>query len=178
LENIINGKLLERFIKLAGDRMDGDWIIIGGTVLPLLGLNFRVTVDIDFVPVKDSDHAQTIKIMEIADELGLPVETINQAGAFFLTKISEFQKHLILIKKGKTAKIFRPDVTLFLLLKMKRLTESDLSDCLAYLKYCKNHNEKLEQTLVQESIKEIEKQQHDKEYHERMNKLKEAVDKY
>lgn len=130
----IDQKILKKFIKIAGDKLNGRWILIGGTVLPLLGIEHRVTTDIDFVGPATAPQSEVLKLMEIAEQLGLPVESINQAGAYFLRKISGFEKHLVEVHKGKSATIYRPDVTLFLKLKMARLSETDLEDCLQLLK--------------------------------------------
>lgn len=131
---VLNKKLLQKFISIAGDKLEGDWILMGGTVLPVLGIDYRVTTDIDLVAMGDATNEQSLALMEIADELGLPVETINQAGAYFLKKIPHFEEHKILIHAGKSARIFRPDTFLFLLLKTRRFSETDLTDCLAFLK--------------------------------------------
>jgi hypothetical protein len=37
----IDSKMMKKFINVAVDRLEGDWIIIGGTVLPLLGVDLR-----------------------------------------------------------------------------------------------------------------------------------------
>ena len=49
---------LRKFIGLAADSIVGDWVVIGGTVLPLLGAGNRATLDIDFVPVEDASPFQ------------------------------------------------------------------------------------------------------------------------
>jgi hypothetical protein len=131
---LIDRKLLSRFVKLAADRLEGRWVLLGGTLLPLLGIEYRVTTDIDVAGLDRADQAQTLELMEIAAELGLPVESINQAAAYFLMKLKPFEDHLILLHRGKQAEILRPDLHLFLMLKAGRLSPSDLTDCLALIK--------------------------------------------
>lgn len=84
--NTINHRLLKKFIDLAASKLEGDWILIGGSLLPLLGIEARTTTDIDFVNLnpRKSSNQDTLELMEIAESLKLPVEAINQAGAFFL----------------------------------------------------------------------------------------------
>lgn len=135
----LDNKTLKKFLEIAGEKLSGDWILIGGTVLPVLGIHHRATVDIDFVSKNKKE--ETLKLMEIADELGLSVETINQAGAFFLYQVPNFEDELILLYKGSRAKIFRPNLLLYLKLKIKRLSESDFLDCVEYIKYSKKKNE-------------------------------------
>ena len=47
----IDVKILKKFLKIAGIELSGEWVLMGGTVLPLLGVDYRTTVDIDFVSV-------------------------------------------------------------------------------------------------------------------------------
>ncbi|MBF0443814.1 MAG: hypothetical protein HQK54_18040, partial [Oligoflexales bacterium] len=75
----ITEELIHSFLKLAGERLEGDWVILGGSVLPLLGINYRVTIDIDIGScLPDVSQKQILILMEIAEKLGLPVESVNQ----------------------------------------------------------------------------------------------------
>ena len=143
---MINKKILDKFLKMAGDRLSGDWILIGGCVLPVLGIDVRVTVDIDFIGKTPEQQTQMLELMNIVAELGLPVETINQAGAYYLTKIEGYDQHLCRLHKGKKATIYTPDLYLFLKLKLARFTESDYIDCLEYIDYSKKQN--IDSTLI------------------------------
>jgi hypothetical protein len=129
----IERHLLSRFLELAGERLAGDWVVIGGTVLSLLGGGQRVTVDIDVAGPEDAGMAETLVLFGIAEELGLPPEAINQAAAFFLHRVPGWREHLVPVHTGPRARILVPDATLFVLLKLGRLTEADLADCLAML---------------------------------------------
>ncbi len=135
----LNNKILKRFLKIAGEKMNGEWVVIGGTVLPMLGVDHRATIDIDFV--SKSKKEETLKLMTIAEELGLSVETINQAGAFFLYQIPNFEKNLLLLHNGPAAQIYRPNLWLYIQLKIKRLSDSDVIDCVEYIKYSKRNDE-------------------------------------
>jgi hypothetical protein len=56
-----------------------------------------VTVDIDMVNLNaKASNSNSLQLMEVAEQLGLPVETINQAGSYFLSKIDDVQEHLVL----------------------------------------------------------------------------------
>jgi hypothetical protein len=74
--------------------------------------------------------------MELAQPHGLPVEAINQAAYFFLQKIKGFEKMLIPIHQSKKLTLSRPNLELYLTLKINRLTESDLMHCLVYIDFC------------------------------------------
>ncbi|MBN1115308.1 MAG: hypothetical protein JXA66_08200 [Oligoflexia bacterium] len=146
-------KTLKKFIELAGKELEGEWVIIGGTVLPLMGIDTRSTVDIDIISLDENQINQNLKLMTIAEKLGLPIETINQAGAFFLFKIKEFRKHLIVLHKTANATVYRPDLELFIKLKIGRLSDADLTDCEEYIKYSKKHNEQINKKAVAAAIK-------------------------
>ncbi|MFM8316166.1 MAG: hypothetical protein ACKOA8_17945 [Deltaproteobacteria bacterium] len=68
----INSKTTQRFCELAAKELKGDWVILGGSVMVLLGVKERFTVDI-----------------------GLAPEAINQAGAFFLNRIPNWKDNLV-----------------------------------------------------------------------------------
>ncbi|MGK5085192.1 hypothetical protein WDW37_18035, partial [Bdellovibrionota bacterium FG-1] len=164
------------FIQLAGDRLEGGWVLLGGTLLPYLGIEYRVTTDIDLAGLGTKEQSQTLELMRIAEDLGLPVESINQAAAYFLMKQQPFDHHLILLHRGKKAEIWRPDLFLFLTLKIGRLTESDLTDCLEMVKreglLSQDETQKIKKLIRNEQKKSIEK-----EKQTRLERLAQALDK-
>ena len=84
---VINTKISKKFLELAAKELKGDWVVMGGTVMVLMGVNERFTVDIDLAGPKTATQADTLKLMTIAEKIGLAPEAINQAGAFFLNRI-------------------------------------------------------------------------------------------
>ena len=56
--------------------------------------------------------------MKLSDELGLPVEAINQAAAYFVEKTGDYHKHMVTLHRGEHAVIYRQDLYLFLKLKI------------------------------------------------------------
>ncbi len=126
---------------------------MGGSVLPLLGVEYRVTLDIDVAGPDDAGMDQALALMEIAEELGLPVEAINQAGAYFLRRIRGWERHLVEIHRGRGARILRPDATLFVLLKIDRLTESDLTDCVEMIRLARSGGERVDRRRVLGAIR-------------------------
>ncbi|MBI4924538.1 MAG: hypothetical protein HY843_01325 [Bdellovibrio sp.] len=151
---IVNKQALLEFLKLASNKLNGDWIVLGGSVLPLMGIESRVTTDIDVVKINNSTQAETLELMELTEKLGFPIETINQASAYFLFKIADFKKHLVLLQRGTNASFYRPDLYLFLQLKLPRLSESDFHDCVEMIKISKEES-KLEgiMKIIQAAIK-------------------------
>lgn len=152
----MSGAVLKRFVSLASQRLRGDWVVLGGAVLPLLGVEQRITLDIDIAGPETATNRETLELMNIADELDLPVESINQAAAFFLHRIPGWNDRLCIVETGPNARILRPDATLFVLLKLERLSESDLIDCLAMLKLAAASEEPVETDLLLASIVEYE----------------------
>jgi len=149
----LDGAVLQRFLQLAGERLRGDWVVIGGCVLPIRGIDHRVTVDIDIAGPDTAGMDQTLALLGIAEDLGLPVEAINQAGTLFLRRIQDWEQNLTEVHRGSSAVIHVPDATLFLLLKVKRLTESDLGDCLALLKLTRQCREPFDSERVDRAIR-------------------------
>lgn len=148
----LDRETMRRFVALAGDRLGGDWVVMGGTVLPLLGVEHRVTVDIDVAGPDEAGMEQTLILLGIAEELGLPVEAVNPAGAFFLRRVRGWKSHLVEIHRGRRARILVPDATLFVLLKLGRLTEADLSDCLAMLELARTRGERVDRVRLRRTI--------------------------
>jgi hypothetical protein len=171
----IDSQIVKRFAKKASDELPGDWVIIGGSVLPLMGIDHRVTVDIDVAGPDTVKQQHVLKLMKIAEGLGLAPEAVNQAGAFFLHKIKGWEKHLVLIQEGKKGRVFRPNLNLFIRLKIGRLSESDLGDCIKMI--CHVSGEELLgiDATMQEVKKELAKTAVSSERHNRMEKLLQSM---
>ncbi len=122
---------VERVLAAVVDRLEGDWLIIGGAYVALWLEDRRTTEDVDLVPV--GAGAQRSKLLGVAVDLGLPVEAVNSAADFFLEKIEGWRDEIELLRSGAKGRIFRPSATLFLLLKARRLSAQDLEDCRAEL---------------------------------------------
>lgn len=153
----INKETLEQFLEIATEKLPGKWLVFGGTVLPLLGARFRATLDIDLASLDgDASISDLMKMMEIAESLGLPPETINQAGSYFIQKLGVTEEHCTLLHKGSAGSVYRPNATTYLLLKIPRMSESDLEDCLAWIRFCESVGERVDAEAVRDAIqKEI-----------------------
>jgi len=131
----VDSSKLKKLIKNASDQLSGEWVLLGGTLLPYLGIDYRSTVDVDLVGMNNPDQKQAIILMDLAQDLGWPVESINQAAGYFLQKVKNFEDHLIVLQKGKSATIYRPDLYLFTVLKLGRCTHQDIDDCEEMIKF-------------------------------------------
>jgi hypothetical protein len=171
----IDNKLLSEFVQEAADQLAGDWVIVGGSVLQLLNIDIRVTTDIDLAGPENATQKDTLTLMEIAADLGLPVEAINQAASYFLFKIPDWQSSLVLVKDGKRGRVLRPNASLFIKLKLPRLTASDLDDCMAMLAFAQKHREKIEFKSIEKLMKADMKVEQNSEKKRRMQVLWEAL---
>lgn len=133
----LQSEVYREFLEVAETHLRGDWVLMGGALLPVLGREYRTTADIDLVPLGGDSNQNLGQTMELAERLGLPYEAINSAGAYFLAKIPEFEKHLVELSCGSETRILRPDVFLYVSLKISRLTDSDCEDCIQFIEFAK-----------------------------------------
>jgi hypothetical protein len=123
---------IERLLATMVERLEGDWLLVGGALVALWLEARRVTEDIDLVSFAGS-REQRLELMELAAEAGLSIEAVNSAADFFVRRIPGWQQEIAPFRSGTRTRIYRPTPTLFLLLKIGRLTDQDLSDCQALL---------------------------------------------
>lgn len=124
----ISKKLIDEFLDLAVLKLSGDWVILGGAVPYLLGATDRPTSDIDLAGPVNSTQRDTLALMEIAESLGMPIESVNQSAAFFLHRIAGWQDKLLLIRHQGSCRILMPNTELFFQLKIQRSNEADIVD--------------------------------------------------
>lgn len=172
---MITSSLMNEFIKAAVQKLKGDWVVIGGALLPLLNINHRVTVDIDIVPIEKTD--QQLELMRIAEKIGVPVEAINPAATFYLKEIKGFNKELILFHEGKNARIFRPSLNLYMQLKLKRLTVSDAEDLMHYIKYCKKNGDPLDVLELKRLVVNAKKAHSSDASHRLLDQMAEKIER-
>lgn len=114
------------------DKLTGEWVLLGGSLLSYLGLSDRQTYDIDLAPKGKVTNELTLKALAIAEKKGLPPEAINFAVEYFLKKQRGWEKELIEIKRTRKNCFYRPTKKLFRKLKEARGTETDLEDIKLY----------------------------------------------
>ncbi len=123
---------LDAIVAAICDRLDGDWLLVGGALVALWLEPRRVTEDLDVIGLRGTP-AERVALLGLAHDLGLPVEAVNSAADFFVQRIEGWRGMIEPFRSGARGRIFRPNTTLFLLLKTGRLSERDLQDCLAAL---------------------------------------------
>jgi hypothetical protein len=131
-------------------------------------------MDVDIIPFGGTDNQSQLALMNIAADLNLPVETINQAGGFFLQKVPGWQQKVVLIRKGTKSSVYRPNLELYFILKLARLSISDMQDCLEYYKWC-NKNEEIHPAQIANLVQKQLKKENSKEKKDRLEKLLKAI---
>lgn len=132
----LDSRVLARFLQLAVQSLDGEWVLLGGTLLPAVGIKVRSTADIDLVGLSEREDAQNMDLMRLAEAVGLPVQSVNPAAGYFFKKSNYQKSDLIVFLKGGKAIVYRPNVKLYWTLKVARLTETDFEDCVHYYNHC------------------------------------------
>lgn len=129
---VLDRQRLQEIVAAVAERLSGDWLLVGGALVALWLEPRRVTADVDLVGLGGTT-AERLALMELAQHLGLPVEAVNSASDFFVRRIEGWREEIHVFHTGTRGTIYRPTPTLFLLLKVARLSEQDLSDCLAVI---------------------------------------------
>lgn len=123
---------IARVVDAIADRLDGEWLLIGGALVALWVEPRRVTEDIDVIGMRGTSD-ERYALMELAGELGLPIEVVNSAADFFVRRVAGWRDEVEVLQTGARSIIYRPTATLFVILKLGRLSEQDLADCEAVL---------------------------------------------
>lgn len=108
-------------------------MLIGGGAAAMWLSATRTTEDLDLIGLAGTQD-ERFALMNLALEASLPVEAVNSAADFFVRRIADWRDHMVVLHPGPSATIYRPDATLFVLLKLQRLSEVDLADCEACLR--------------------------------------------
>ncbi len=132
MSSSINKDMIKKdILKLYNDilkNLKGDWLIVGGALLHVLGISDRETLDIDLVPLEEVTNKDQLVIMDIAVKNGFPPETINFSAEYFVKKQKNWETELVLMSETRNGRMYRPSIKLFRLLKEQRGTETDLLD--------------------------------------------------
>ncbi len=145
---------IQALLELVGERLDGEWLLIGGGAAAAWFAPSRTTEDLDLIGLGGT-QAERLALMDLAVTAAIPIEAVNSAADFFVRRIDGWRDQLIALHRGSRATIYRPDATLFLLLKIGRLSAVDLEDCLALLKHVDGSNEAVDRVRVREQLRAL-----------------------
>lgn len=122
---------IEALLEAICQRVGGDWLLVGGSLVHLEYDGARATADIDLVPIGHptySDVRAQDELFKAAHALGLDAENVNSAARFFVADIPLWREEVLEWRHGPAGRVFRPTLALFVALKLARGTEIDLLD--------------------------------------------------
>jgi len=111
----------------------------------------RTTQVVDLIGIKGLPE-ERYKLMGLAQDLGLSIETVNSAADYFVRQIPGWQDEIVVFLEGEKGVVYRPTPTLFLLLKAKRLSPQDLEDCRAAVREAAEQQLEIDATRVADYI--------------------------
>lgn len=115
-----------------GARLNGEWLLVGGALVSIWVEPRRVTQDIDLIGLTGAPN-ERLDLMDAVFALGLPIEAVNSAADYFVHRIPGWRDEIEILRRYSRCVFYRPTPTLFVLLKMGRLSEQDLRDCTAVI---------------------------------------------
>lgn len=132
-------KILEELCQKIG----GDWLLVGGALVQIEISAERATEDIDLALIASSEKSEAALQTELfrftMSQLNTGPESVNLAVTPFLNEIPGWRSECKLLQTGPAGSIYRPNLTLFIALKMKRASGIDLSDVRQALKKWPSH---------------------------------------
>ncbi|MDO9017155.1 MAG: hypothetical protein Q8S73_12290 [Deltaproteobacteria bacterium] len=138
---------IDAILDAAADALEGDWLLVGGAAAATWFLPGRVTEDVALVSLRGAQDDR-LALLTLAERLGLSPEAFNSTADFFVHRIPGWTAEMEPLRLGRGARIHRPTVTLFILLKVGRLSEVDLDDCLALLSFARGTSPTLDRDRV------------------------------
>ena len=165
---------IQALLELAGDRLTGEWLLIGGAAAAAWFAPVRTTEDIDLIGLGGS-QAERLALMELAETASIPIEAVNTAADFFLRRVDGWRDQIVPLHRGACATVYRPSATLFLLLKIDRLSAVDLDDCLALVQHCERSREAIDRTRIRARLDALPRTE-DAALAERRARLRDALD--
>lgn len=138
---------MRSLVERVGERLDGEWLLIGGAAAAAWFAPARTTEDVDLIGLGGT-QAERFALMQFAADAGLPIEAVNSAADFFVRRVDGWRDQLVELHRGPRATIFRPNATLFVVLKLARLSQTDLEDCLGLFAHCRATGEAIERDRI------------------------------
>jgi len=138
-------------VESLGESLDGEWLVIGGAAAAGWFSPARTTEDVDVFGLEGT-QAERFALMQFAADAGLPIEAVNSAADFFVRRVDGWRDQLVEWHQGSRSTIYRPTATLFLVLKVARLSQTDLEDCLALVEHCRRTAEPIDAARVMRAL--------------------------
>jgi hypothetical protein len=127
----MNASQVQKIVDYLTNDLGGDWFLTGGALVQLIFNPARGTEDVDFVRISHpqlSDEASRNQLYQWLMSNGLGPEWVNPAVEPFVREVGSWQQELVPLQQGARGRVFRPNLTLFVYLKLRRGTSIDLAD--------------------------------------------------
>lgn len=127
----MDSKTIEALIEEICQKIGGEWLLVGGSLVQVEYDGARATEDIDLVPIRHptlSDVKSQDALFKAAAVLGLDAESVNSAARFFLSETPDWHDDAEEWRRGPLGAVYKPSLALFTALKLRRGTEVDISD--------------------------------------------------
>jgi hypothetical protein len=135
----MEAKTIQDILTYLTDDLGGDWLLTGGSLVRLNFDDTRGTEDVDLVRIRHpdlSDDGAKNQLFKWLIQHGLGPEWVNTAVEPFVREIANWEKETVILRSGKKGKIFRPNLTLFTYLKLRRGSEVDVLDLVKAVPKC------------------------------------------
>ena len=143
---------ISKILEFLCQNVGGDWLLVGGALVQIELSSERATEDIDLAlishPTKSEAVAQNELFQYSMQQLQIGPESVNLAVMPFLNGFLGWQTECKILKSGTNGNIFRPNLTLFIALKLGRASAIDLKDIRLALE--KFPREELNETRLKE----------------------------
>lgn len=157
---MIKSKQLDEILSFLVEELGGDWLLTGGALVCLNFDESRGTEDVDLARIRHleiSPEASLQKLYQWLIQRGLGPEWVNTAVEPFVQEVPDWKNESIVIRQGAKGRVFRPNLTLFTYLKLRRGTEIDLTDVERASEKCPEgfHEKKFHTWPVTEKMKNL-----------------------
>jgi hypothetical protein len=169
----LDQKQINSLLDQLGERLSGEWLLVGGALVSVWVEPRRVTENIDLIGLTGAPH-ERLDLMDAVFSLGFPVEAVNSAADFFVHRILGWRDQIEVLRRYAYCVIFRPTPTLFVLLKMGRLSEQDLLDCNAVITKARAENLQLDTERLNDAVQKLP-ETHDLNLLQRRKELKTCI---
>lgn len=128
---MIEANRTQEILKYLCNELGGDWLLTGGALVRLKFDGNRATEDIDLMKISHptlSDEVTRNELFRWLMKHGLGPEWVNAAVEPFVREAKGWENELVLLEEGSRGRVFRPSLTLFVYLKLRRGTAIDIAD--------------------------------------------------
>lgn len=111
-------------------KMGGSWLLTGGALVMLEFDPKREAHNIDLVAIQPKEGVMALQrqIDSLAHPLGFGSNAVRTLAEGYLLEVPDWDRHTVELRSFSMGRLLRPDLTLFVYLKLRRGTDRDLYD--------------------------------------------------